>query len=53
MWPHTHGCIELNNDADEEEFFTKLAKYGKKIELEVRYSGAREKKYEFPACPYP
>jgi len=49
----THGCIEINDDADEEEFFKKLVDYGKKIELEVRYSGAREKKYEATACPYP
>jgi len=49
----THGCIELNNDADETEFFSLLKKYGKKIELEVRYAGAREKKYEVKACPYP
>ena len=49
----THGCIELNNVADEKEFFVKLQKYGARIELEVRYSGAREKKYEFASCPYP
>jgi hypothetical protein len=48
----THGCVELNNDAEEEAFFTKLKKYGKKIELEVKYAGAREKKYEEPKCPF-
>lgn len=49
----TRGCIEINNDAEESEFFKKLVDYGKKIELEVRYSGAREKKYEASGCPYP
>lgn len=49
----THGCIELNMDTDEAEFFTLLKKYRKRIELEVRYAGAREKKYEVKACPYP
>lgn len=49
----THGCIELNKDKDEAEFFSLLKKYGKKIELEVRYAGTREKKYELKACPYP
>lgn len=49
----THGCIELNKDTDEADFFSLLKKYGKRIELEVRYAGAREKKYEVKACPYP
>jgi hypothetical protein len=49
----THGCIELKKDKDEAEFFSLLKKYGKKIELEVRYAGAREKKYELRDCPYP
>lgn len=49
----THGCIELNSDSDEAEFFSLLKKYGKPIELEVRYAGARELKYEFKSCPYP
>lgn len=49
----TKGCIELNKDRDEAEFFSLLVRYGKKIELEVRYAGAREKKYELKACPYP
>lgn len=49
----THGCIELNSDADEKAFFKRLAEYGGKIELEVRYSGARAIKYELKACPYP
>jgi hypothetical protein len=47
----THGCIELNDDADENAFFKKLKQYGRKIELEVKYAGAREKKYEEPKCP--
>ncbi|TXH78207.1 hypothetical protein [Thauera aminoaromatica] len=49
----TKGCIELNDDREEREFFEALRKYGKPIELEVRYSGAREKKYERVNCPYP
>lgn len=48
----THGCIELNDDDEEGAFFKKLKAYGKKIELEVKYTGAREKKYEEPKCPY-
>ena len=48
----TIGCIEINDDAEEKAFFDKLAAYGKRIELEVRYSGAREKKYEDTRCPY-
>lgn len=48
----TKGCIELNKDSDEEAFFTRLKKYGKPIELEVKYAGAREKKYEEGKCPY-
>jgi hypothetical protein len=48
----SHGCIELNNDSDEKDFFARLKKYGKKIELEVKYSGDREKKYEEASCPY-
>ena len=38
----THGCIELNDDADEAAFFKKLKDYGKKIELEVSYVSDRE-----------
>jgi hypothetical protein len=49
----THGCIELNSNADEKAFFKRLAEYGGKIELEVHYSGARAIKYELKACPYP
>lgn len=49
----THGCIELNDDADEQAFFERLAAYKQRIELEVRYVGAREKKFEYAACPYP
>ena len=48
----THGCIELNNDSDEKDFFARLKKYGKPIELEVRYVGEREKRYEEVRCPY-
>lgn len=48
----TIGCIEINDDTEEKAFFDKLAAYGKRIELEVRYSGDREKKYEDPRCPY-
>jgi hypothetical protein len=48
----THGCIEINDDSEEEAFFQKLKDYGKKIELEVRYVGEREKKYEDARCPY-
>lgn len=49
----TSGCIELNDDAEENAFFDKLKAYGRKIELEVRYVGDREKKYEDTRCPYP
>lgn len=48
----TIGCIELNNDADEQAFFRKLRAYGKKIALEVRYVGDRERLYEAQKCPY-
>jgi hypothetical protein len=48
----TIGCIELNEDADEKAFFDRLDRYGEKIELEVRYVGERERKYEESACPY-
>jgi subtilisin family serine protease len=46
------GCIEINDDAEETDFFERLAKYGQKLELEVRYAGARETKYEDKSCPY-
>ncbi len=49
----THGCIEINNDKEEKDFFKKLKDYAKKIELEVRYVSDREKKYEDSRCPYP
>ncbi|MGB9109508.1 MAG: hypothetical protein WCC39_12560 [Telluria sp.] len=49
----THGCIELNDDAYEKAFFERLTAYRKPIELEVRYVGEREKKFEYAACPYP
>lgn len=48
----TIGCIELNIDQDETEFFTKLAAYGANIDLEVKYTGARKTAYEAPGCPY-
>jgi hypothetical protein len=48
----THGCIELNDDAEEAAFFGKLKAYGRKIEIEVRYKGDRQRKYEESACPY-
>lgn len=48
----TIGCVEINDDAEEKGFFDKLAAYGKRIELEVKYAGEREKKYEDPGCPY-
>lgn len=48
----THGCIELNDDAEENAFFAKLEAYGKKIELEVKFAGNRKKKYEETSCPY-
>lgn len=49
----TKGCIELNDNADEKAFFQRLAAYKKPIELEVRYVGEREKKFEYASCPYP
>jgi hypothetical protein len=49
----THGCIEVNDDAEEQDFFSRLQSYGKKIELEVRYVGTRKTKYEKKECPYP
>ena len=48
----THGCIELNDDAEEKDFFATLAAYGRPIDLDVKYSGQRETKYEDPRCPY-
>lgn len=48
----TIGCIELNKDAEEDEFFDKLAGYGRKIELEVHYVSDRAVKYEDGRCPY-
>ncbi|MCP4183290.1 MAG: DUF2778 domain-containing protein [Hyphomicrobiales bacterium] len=48
----TAGCIELNADTEEKAFFAKLEKYGKKIQLIVKYTGKREKKYEESKCPY-
>ena len=48
----THGCIELNNDADEEKFFAKLKEYGGPIDIEVKYTGARKAAYEDTRCPY-
>ncbi|WP_175443836.1 glycoside hydrolase family 25 protein [Nitrosospira sp. Nsp13] len=48
----THGCIEINNDEDEADFFQRLKSYGRKIELEVRFVGEREKKLEETKCPY-
>jgi hypothetical protein len=48
----THGCIELNVNKDEDDFFKKLDEYGKKIELEVRYVSDREERYEDTCCPY-
>ena len=48
----TIGCIEINDTQEHAAFFKKLKTYGKRIELEVRYVGAREKAYEDPGCPY-
>jgi len=48
----TKGCIELNDDAEEKAFFDALAAYGRPIDLEVKYTGARETAYEEAACPY-
>jgi hypothetical protein len=48
----TSGCIEINDKKQHAAFFAKLKTYGKKIELEVKYTGARETKYEATACPY-
>lgn len=47
----THGCIELNDDTDEAEFFRMLATYGRPIDLNVSYAGERKAKYEDPRCP--
>ncbi|EJM48106.1 hypothetical protein [Pseudomonas sp. GM48] len=48
----TKGCIELNDSVEENAFFVALAAYGRPIDLEVKYAGARERVYEAPACPY-
>lgn len=48
----TIGCVEINDDAEEKAFFDKLTAYGKRIELEVKYTGERERKYEDSTCPY-
>ena len=46
----TIGCIEINDDAEEKAFFDKLAAYGERIELEVKYTGQREKNTRIPAA---
>lgn len=48
----TKGCIELNDNAEEKAFFDALAAYGSPIDIEVKYTGARETAYEAPSCPY-
>lgn len=48
----THGCVELNDDLEESDFFTRLAEYGAPIDLEIRYVGDRKANYEEPECPY-
>ncbi|MCC6794811.1 MAG: PKD domain-containing protein [Candidatus Hydrogenedentes bacterium] len=48
----THGCVELNDDLEESDFFTRLADYGAPIELEIRYVGDREANFEEPQCPF-
>ena len=48
----TSGCIEINDDQQEINFFKKLKKYGRKIELEVRFVGEMENKLEESKCPY-
>lgn len=48
----TSGCIEINDDEQEKNFFEKLKSYGRKIELEVRFVGEMEKKLEESKCPY-
>jgi hypothetical protein len=40
----TIGCIELNDDKDEKDFFDRLRAYGEKIELEVKYVGKARRK---------
>ncbi len=48
----TSGCIEINNDDEEKRFFSKLKKYGRKIELEVKFVGEMERRLEETRCPY-
>ncbi len=48
----TIGCIEINDDREEEAFFERLRQYGRRIELEVSYTGERKGRYEDPRCPY-
>lgn len=48
----TIGCIEINDNSEELDFFSKLSKSKTKIEVEVKYIGTREKKYEESKCPY-
>ncbi len=48
----THGCVELNDDLEEADFFTRLAEYGAPIDLEIRYVGDRDASFEEPQCPY-
>lgn len=47
------GCIEVNDNTEEQAFFNRLRDYSRQIELEVRYSSAREGYFEAPRCPYP
>ena len=49
----TAGCVELNDNTVETEFFNKLKSHGQKIELEIKYTGSGEIKYEENSCPYP
>jgi hypothetical protein len=48
----THGCIEINDDGEEYDFFKRLKQYGNVIELEVRYIGRRKEAYEDPQHRY-
>ena len=48
----THGCIEINDDQEEEDFFARLKKYGRKIEMEIKYVGEMERLLEESKCLY-
>lgn len=50
--PGTRGCIKIESEADERQFFARLKNHTNKLPLEVRYTGERKLRYQEPRCPY-